>query len=362
MRRKLWLLALAVLAALGAWLAASPSPIDAVANRLPPAPRLEGPLAPNDRLLHAERLAYGQLSGPEDVALDEAGRIYAGLSDGRIVRVTVPPEGPETVETFASTGGRPLGLGFDARGRLLVADARRGLLAFDPAGQATVLAAEAAGLPLGFTNDLEIAGDGTVYFSDASSRFGYGEHVLDLLEGRPHGRLLAYEPATGAVRVLLGNLHFANGVALSPREDYVLVAETYLHRITRYWLAGPRAGTAEVFADNLPGFPDGVDGDRRGTFWVALFTVRNPAADWLQPRPWAKSLLAKLPRSLWPRPKPYGLVLALDEAGRIRDSLHDPTGRWLPEITSAQPAGGWLYLGTLEHPWLGRYRLAGQSG
>jgi sugar lactone lactonase YvrE len=360
--RKLTLLAGAILAACGVWLAASPSPIDPVGNRLLAAPPLEGPLAPNERLLHAEKLAWGKVLGPEDVAVDGSGRIYAGTLDGRIVRLTVPARGPEVVESFASTGGRPLGVAFDAAGHLLVADARRGLLAVDPTGEVRVLATAASGLPFRFTDDLDVARDGTVYFSDASSRFGYGEHLYDLLEGRPHGRLLAYEPASGKVRVLLGNLSFANGVALSAREDFVLVAETYRYRITRYWLQGPSAGTADVFADNLPGFPDGVDSDRRGTFWVALFTVRNPAADLLQPRPWAKSLLAKLPRTLWPRPKPYGLVLALDEEGRIRESLHDPTGRWLPTVTSAQPEGEFLYLGTLDNPWLARHRLAGGTG
>ena len=32
-------------------------------------------------------------------------------------------------------------------------------------------------------------------------------------------------------------------------------------------------GESEVFAGNLPGFPDGVSSDGRGGFWLALFTV-----------------------------------------------------------------------------------------
>ncbi len=70
-------------------------------------------------------------------------------------------------------------------------------------------------------------------------------------------------------------MYFANGVALSENEDFVLVCESARYRITRFWLSGPNKGSSDVFVDNLPGFPDGVSSDNRGTFWVALFTVRN---------------------------------------------------------------------------------------
>lgn len=355
MRRFLLILA-AVAALLAAVLLLAPSPVDPVAYRPPPAREMTGALAPNERLLAVEKLARGKVSGPEDVAVDAAGRIYGGTEDGRIVRVT-EEGGGERVETFAVTGGRPLGLHFDAGGRLLVADGVAGLLAVDPGGAVEVLATGAGGVPFGFTDDLDAAADGTVYFSDASSRFGVGEYLFDLLEARPHGRLLAHDPATGETRVLLSDLYFANGVALSEREDFVLVVETYRSRITRYWLAGPRAGTSEVFIDRLPGYPDGVASDRRGTFWVAMFTVPNPAADRLQPHPWAKRLLAKLPRPFWPKPEPYGFILALDEQGRVIESLHDPSGRHVPTITSVQPEGDTLYLGTLTGDWIGRLEL-----
>lgn len=360
MRRILTVLAVLLLLLLAALLLA-PSPIDPVAYRPEPALPMEGPLAPNERLLAAEKLAVGEVLGPEDVAVDGEGRIYGGTEDGRIVRV-VEEAGGERVETFAVTGGRPLGLHFDAAGRLLVADGVKGLLAVDPAGAVEVLSTGADGVPFGFADDLDIASDGTVYFSDASWRFGVGEYLLDLMEARPHGRLLAYEPATGETRVLLSDLYFANGIALSEHEDFLLVVETYRNRITRYWLTGPRAGESEVFIDRLPGYPDGVAADRRGTFWVAMFTVRNPTADWLQPRPWAKRLLGKLPKLFWPKPKPYGFILALDEEGRVIESLQDPSGRHVPTITSVQPEGDTLYLGTLTGDWIGRLQLHGAAG
>ncbi len=355
---KTWASAIAGLAAAALVLfLLAPADVDPAAWEPPAAPTLEGPLAPNRALAAVERIAEGRLHGPEDVAVDAEGRIYAGTLDGRIVRVTLDGRGGETVETFVETGGRPLGLAFGAGGRLLVADAHRGLLAVDPGGRLEVLATEAGGRPFRLADDLDVAADGRVYFSDASWRFGYGAIFEDLLEARPHGRLLRYDPATGSTEVLLDGLYFANGVALSSREDFVLVNETYRYRITRYWLEGPRAGTSEVFSDNLPGFPDGVSGNRRGTFWVALYTVRNPLMDRLHPRPWVKRQLAKLPPPLLPQAQAYGLVLAVSEDGRIERSLHDPSGERVPQVTSAEEAGGYLYLGNLDRPWIGRLAL-----
>ena len=84
---------------------------------------------------------------------------------------------------------------------------------------------------MGFADDVDVARDGMIYFSDASSKFGPNEYMLDMLENRPHGRLLRYDPATKETSTLLDELYFANGVALSQNEDFVLVAETYRFRI-----------------------------------------------------------------------------------------------------------------------------------
>ena len=327
-----------------------PSPIDSVALDEPPAQALAGVLAPNDDLRSAQPIAPGQLEGPEDVTVDAAGRLYAGTADGRVVRITMQADGSETLETFADTGGRPLGLRFGPTGTLFVADGVKGLLAIDPTGGIRTLATAAGGVPFHFTDDLDVAADGKVYFSDASDRFGVEEYLYDLLEARPHGRLLVWDPTaeTAGARVLLDSLSFANGVALSRDGSFVLVNETYLYRVRRYWLDGPRKGTSEIFLDGLPGFPDNLARDPvTGRFWIALFTVRNPAMAFLHPRPLVKDQLAKLPRFLWPKPAPYGLVLEVDESGTILGSHHDPGGQTVRGVTSAEPHAGKLYLGSL---------------
>lgn len=348
-RRSFWLvLALAVAVAL--WCLV-PSPVASVAYRPPPVPRMTGALQPNLELRRGRPVAEGRLAGAEDVAVAADGSFFTGTADGKVMRVVPGRGGADRLEVFAETGGRPLGLKLREADpwTLFVADAWKGLLAIDARGRVQPLAAAAGGVPFGFTNDLDVAADGKIYFSDASSRFGVDRYLYDLLESRPHGRLLVHDPAAGKTSVLLDGLYFANGVALSSGEDFVLVAETYRYRIRRYWLRGAKAGTSDLFAGGLPGFPDNLAADTRNRrFWVALFTVRNPVMDRLHPHPFWKDQLAKLPRLLWPRPEPYGLVLEMDEAGKIVRSLHDPGGQRVRGVTSAEPHASGLYLGSLD--------------
>ncbi len=351
--KKLLGLLVALIAAAAIYLIVTPSPIDPLAWDAPAIPPMTGVLEPNDTLMKAELVGRGQVHGPEDTAMDAQGQLYSGLHDGKIVRIKVDG----SVETFADTQGRPLGMDFDAQGNLIVADAYKGLLSINAQGRITVLTTEAEGVPFKFTDDLDIARDGTIYFSDASARFEQPDYLLDLLEARPHGRLLSYNPATGQTRVLLKDLYFANGVALSTNEDFVLVNETYRYRITRYWLSGAKAGSHDIFIDNLPGLPDNLQGDRNGTFWVALPSPRKADADMLHRSPWAKAQLAKLPRAFWPKAVPYGFAIALNEQGEIIRSLHDTSGTHLRMITSVKPVGDYLYFGSLDNDRIGKLKI-----
>jgi len=329
------------------------APINPAAYTPPTSKELSGVLEPNNLLQKAELLALGKIHGPEEVAVDSHGNVYGGTQDGKIMRLL--PDGK--LETFAETNGRPLGILFDQNENLIVCDSYKGLLSINPQGKIKVLATSADGIPFKFTDALDISSEGIIYFTDASSKYGQQEYLYDLLESKPYGRFMSYNPATGQIKVLLENLYFANGVALSLQEDFVLINETYRYRIVRYWLKGPNEGTSEIFIENLPGFPDNISSNSKGSFWLALFTIRNDAADKLQPSPFLKAQMSKLPKFLWPKPEPYGLVLALDEQGKIIQSLHDPTGKHLMEITSAREFGGYLYLGSLHNDRIGKYKL-----
>lgn len=339
-----------------------PVPISPQTWTPPPAPPLTGRYQQNSRLSSVERLSLGTDStrpgsgfAPEDVALDTQNRIYSGLDDGRIMRLQADGTSPEV---FSNTHGRPLGLAFDRSGNLIVADAIKGLLSIAPDGSVAFLTTAADGLLFGCTNDLDVAADGTIYFTDASSKFQLSNFTADILEHGPNGRLLAYDPKTKTTRTVLGDLSFANGVAVSPDQSFVLVVETGAYRIHRVWLDGANRGRAEIFIDNLPGFPDGISSNGKDKFWLALVTPRDQLLDKLLPQPFLRKIVARLPKLLQPAPKRYSFVLGLDLNGGVTENLQDGSPQCYAEIANAVERQGSLYFGSIGESAVGRYRLA----
>ncbi|HLA09341.1 MAG TPA: SMP-30/gluconolactonase/LRE family protein [Pyrinomonadaceae bacterium] len=320
----------------------------------PEAPSLTGPYEQNSRLATTERISLGSGFAPEDVAIDSSNRIYAGMDDGRIVRVDADGKRPHL---FAETQGRPLGLAFDATGNLVVADAVKGLLSIASNGSITTLSIEAGGTPFGCTNDLDIAKNGMIYFTDASSKYPLVNYKADLLEHQPNGRLLAYNPADRTTRVILDSLHFANGVAVSPDQQFVLVNETGRYRVHRVWLTGDKRGNAELFIENLPGFPDGISSNGRDKFWLALVTPRDATLDRLLPHPFLRKAVLRLPKFLQPAPKRYSFVLGLDANGKVIHNLQDSSQTCYAQIANALEHNGSLYFGSIGESTIGRFAL-----
>ena len=126
-------LLLALLAYLMLW----PVPIKPVAVTLPPAPGYSGVHAANTRLAQLQMIDLHDEEGPEHIAFGPDGKLYTTVASGNILRMNT--DGSDQ-QVFANTGGRVLGFDFDAQGRLIAADAIRGLLAIDATRQATVLA------------------------------------------------------------------------------------------------------------------------------------------------------------------------------------------------------------------------------
>jgi sugar lactone lactonase YvrE len=331
-----------------------PVPISPTAWNPPLAPELTGPYAKNDRLAGIQRLDTGGGFAPEDVALDAQGRIYGGMEDGHIMRLEA--DGSHAA-VFANTHGRPLGLVFDHAGNLIVADAIKGLLAISPDGSITTLSTEANGVPFRCANDLDVAADGTIYFTDASSKFPLSDFTLDMLEHQGNGRFLAYDPKTKTTRVVLGDLCFANGVAVSPDRSFVLVVETGKYRVHRVWLNGAKKGQSDVFIDNLPGFPDGILFNGHDKFWLALVTPRDPTYDRLLPHPFLRKMVARLPKFLQPTPKRYAFILGLDMNGRVVANLQDGSKECYGEIANAVERNGVLYFGSIGESAIGRIAL-----
>lgn len=330
-----------------------PVPIHPVAWEPHPAPALEGDFAENRVLQGMELFATPNSHGPEDVAVDAEGRIYVGVEEGQILRYAADGSDPQV---FADTGGRPLGLDFDRDGNLIVADALEGLLSINPGGGVTVLCTEAGYHPFRLTDDVDVDSQNVAWFSDAS--YKWNDHMNDVLESAPNGRLVKYDLNTGECSVVLDGLFFANGIAVSPDETYVLVNDMTRYRIKRVYVRGPRKGDVEVLTNNLPGLPDGISTGADGIFWVAIITPRNALIDFAGPRPWLRRLIHRIPAALQPKPTRHPFILGLDASGKVVHNLQDADGLEFSHTTSVEQVGDWLYVGSLEEPKWGRIRIS----
>lgn len=354
--RKVRHLLLVILIAVIAFLLLMPTKVQPVNWSPPKAPSMkDGPYAQNQRLKNVQRIGAQGIAGPEALLLDTQGFLITGLHDGRIIRTS--PDS-QALEVLADTQGRPLGLAQHPDGRLIIADGIKGLLALDTQGTLTTLSSSANNLPFGFTDDVTVDTAGRyAYFSDASSRWGYGQDGEAVIEHGGDGRLLRYDFSNGHTEVLLDQLQFANGVSLGPNEDYVLVNETGAYRISRYWLKGDKAGHHDLFIDNLPGLPDNLSFNGRDRFWVALYSPRNPLLDGFAGYPLMRKVMV---RALMVVPKPVehrAFVLGLDVNGKVVANLQDGgPGNYSP-ITTAREYGDWLYLGSLKNTSMARLPL-----
>ena len=340
-------------------------------NRLPPAPSCAPgsgtPYAQNDRLAGVELIGKGEIEGPEDVILDRDDNLYCGTRHGDIVRFFGPDH--RKSEVFAHIGGHPLGMAFDREGNLVVCDGGMGLYMVTPEREVRVVTDETNRSPWSITDDsrlrladdLDIAPDGRIFFSEATTRYEMHEWPVDGHESRPNGRIICYDPRTGRTRTILPSLKFPNGICMTGDGQSFLFAETYGCRVCRYWFDGPKAGTVETVIPNLPGFPDNINRASDGNFWLALVGMRGPAHDLALRMPdFRKRMSRDIAIDEWMVSNlNTGCVVKFNLAGEVLESLWDLGGENHPMITSMREHRGHLYLGGISNNRIGKFRIPG---
>ena len=325
-----------------------PVPIEPVSWRAPVDRGLVDPFAPNRLLQAATGIDIGDYEGPEDATLGRDGFVYATTSQGEVIRIR-----HRRTEAFADVGGRPLGIEVDSDGSFVVANAYLGLQRVDRDGNVTsILSRRDATSPL-YPNNLAIANDGRIFFTEASSKFGaqryrgtYNASLLDIMEHGGHGGVFVFDPATGELTQILDNLNYANGIAISEDNDFVVVAETSNYRVLKHWLEGELAGNTDVLIDNLPGFPDNLKTGLAGRFWLGLAAPRNQLLDRLSDKPWLRKVVQRLPAFMRPRAVASSHVIAFNADGEILMNMQDPEARF-PTLTGVLETHGSLYMTTL---------------
>ncbi|KAI9394487.1 hypothetical protein POPTR_005G099400v4 [Populus trichocarpa] len=312
-------------------------------------------LKKNDHMLQgSELVGFKQLIGPEDIAYDSSsGVIYTSCADGWVKRVTINDSVADTiVESWVNTGGRPLGLALGHDNEVIVADAFKGLLKISGEGKVELLADEAEGVKLKLTDAVDIAEDGTIYFTDASYKYNLLEFFWDFLEGKPYGRAISYDPVTKETKVLAHDLYFANGVAVSPDQQYVVFCETFMRRCRKYYIQGKKKGSLETFIDNLPGLPDNIHHDGHGHYYIALASGITVALDLALKHPFLRKLMGIYTKYIGEINvvKNSG-VFIVDLEGKPTEHYYDPG---LALISSGIRIGNHIYCGSVVSPYIVR--------
>ena len=343
-----------LLLALIGYLAFWPVAVEPVAWQAPTNLGYRGDFSKNQELSQITRIELQGDIGPEDLAMSNNGNVYFALLSGDIKYLDLKGK----IHPWVNTGGRPLGIEFDQQGNLLVADAFKGLLSIASNGKMTTLVDNVEGIAINYADDVDIARNGNIYFSDASSKFHakkygtYGASLLDINEHGGHGRIIEYNPTTKISTVLAQGINFANGVTLSHDEQHLLFNETGSYRVMRLALNGNQRGNLEVVIDNLPSFPDNIAKGNNGLYWLGLVSPRSKPLDMLSHSPRLRKVIQRLPEFLRPKAQHYGHVIAINDKGEVVFNLQDPNGIY-GNTTGALEVGDKMYISSLHETALG---------
>ena len=213
---------------------------------------------------------------------------------------------------------------------------------------------------LNLADDLDIAPDGRIYFSEATIRYEImSTWPMDALESRGNGRIICYDPRTETTRTELRNLVFPNGICMHSDGESFFFAETWSCKISRYWYDGPSKGRIIPVIADLPGYPDNINRASDGNYWFTLCGMRTPSLDLALRMPGFRRRMARrIAPDGWLFPNlNTGCVLKFNDTGRIVDALWDLGGVNHPMITSMREQDGYLYLGGVSNNRIGKYKI-----
>lgn len=175
------------------------------------------------------------------------------------------------VRTELEIDDQPSGLGWLPDGRLLVvAMHRRQLLRIDPDG--VKVHADLSGVAAYHTNDMVVDSSGRAYVGNFGFRLDQAVRergVESVLADHPTTQLARVDP-DGKVHVAASDMHFPNGMVITPDGRTLIVAETLAMRLTAFDI-GPDGALSNrrVWATLGMRAPDGICLDAKGHVWVA---------------------------------------------------------------------------------------------
>jgi gluconolactonase len=221
-----------------------------------------------------ERVATG-FRWAEGPAYNRAGNylIWSDIPNNRQMRWL---EEDGHVSVFRSPSNYSNGNTFDREGRQLSCehDARR-VTRTEHDGTITVLIDKFNGKKLNAPNDVVVASDGAIWFTDPGyGIFGNYEGHKDTLE--LPAQVYRLDPKSGNATVVADSFDKPNGLAFSPDEKKLYIIDSGITHGGRsnmrvFDVNGDKLSNDKVFAENFaPGFTDGVRTDIDGNVWCSM--------------------------------------------------------------------------------------------
>lgn len=324
-------------------------------------PSMDGALSPNHALDHCHTIGE-VLPGADDIAEAPDGSLYASAGP-QVVRLS--GRGYATRSIFAEFEAPAGGLAVHADGRLLVCVAGHGLAAVDASGRQHWLD-RVEDRPLRCLTSVAAAPDGSIFMSHGSRQHTSDDWCRDLMEKNRSGCLIRCDADLGSPKVLLRDLPWPNGVAVTRDGRSLWFSEAWSHRICRVPIEAAGLGAVEAVIGNLPGYPTRLEPAAAGGCWLAVFALRTHLIEFvlreddfreemtrtIAPKYWIAPALSTDGDALepmqtggikalgiqkpWAPPRSYGLALRFDERGDIRESLHSRVGGRYHGITAVR--------------------------
>jgi len=185
---------------------------------------------------HQGRLWFADWGAQEIVALDPRGKSEV------VLRVPF---------------GLPFSIDWLPDGRLLVISGREGLLLRQEADKTLAVHADLRGVS-GLWNEIVVDGRGNAYINGGSQVMTGGLGIIALVA------------ANGSVRKVADGIAFPNGMAVTPDNSTLIIAESYGKRLTAFDIARDGSlSNRRVWADLAGGVPDGICIDAENAVWYA---------------------------------------------------------------------------------------------
>jgi gluconolactonase len=197
--------------------------------------------------------------------------LFADIPNGRIASWRPLPEGPE-LTTFRSPSHLANGLTFDRERRLIACEGGlRRLTRTEADGRVTVLADTYEGKRINSPNDVVVAADGSIYFSDPFWAQSFPNSPVKPADRElPFAAVFRIAP-DGSLAVATDDFEFPNGLAFSPDGRTLYVDDTRRFHIRAYDVRPDGSlANGRLFADMKsadPGVPDGMKVDIQGNVY-----------------------------------------------------------------------------------------------